>query len=199
MAGTPGCLYTKDDRSNRLSRDLNATIGTVLPKGMAVRPDLMAVDAGQREPFMFGRLAGLYVASADAYDPAGHGTVSIALSNKPTPTTCAEIGDPMKVPATLDLKVIPAFSTTCTDHALADGTVAAVTVYTTSPELKSSFNWRKVMVDARKPDGTTLHLVSNNNPPIKLTDPPTHVPARPEPPLSGDDLLKLVQLPALRY
>jgi hypothetical protein len=198
VAGTPGCLYTKDDRSNRLSRDLNATIGTVLPKGMVIHPDPMAVDAGQKEPFMFGQLAGQYVASAQTQDSAGIGTVSINVSRQSAPATCDAVNQPPADVPGLNVIRVPAFAG-CTDHTLPDGTVAAVSTYASVPVEGRQVGRPKIVVDARKPDGTFLHLVSDTMVLLKATDPPGKPVTRQEPPLSGDDLLRLAQLPALKY
>lgn len=199
---TPGCPYSKDDRTRRLTQDVNAATGTVLSKGMAARPDPQAAGSGQQEPFVFWRLSSPYVpspqytATGQVGDSAGYGTLSISVSNQPTNTTCATIDEARKMWETAHPNMKPAYAPTgCTDHTLQDGTVAAVTTFAAATGTGMSM----AIVNALKPDGTTLQLVSSSNAMVTLTslsDKPT---IRQDPPLSGDDLLRLAQLTALKY
>jgi len=189
IPGAPDCPFVTDDRSNRLSRNVNAAIGSILPKGMTVEPLPRNTDLGQREPFLFGQHDGRYYGSARTSDSAGHGSVSINLGTQSVRGSCDT--SPFQLPK----NAISVFRPTgCTEQTLKDGTVAVVSTYITRDS-----TWNLIVVDAKKPDGTTVQLVSNNNTAIKFTGQPATIPTRHDPPLSKDDLLKLVQLPALKY
>ncbi|CAM4005910.1 hypothetical protein KIPE111705_35940 [Kibdelosporangium persicum] len=192
-------LFTEDDRSRRLSRALQDAKDQFIPPGLivAAEPDTWGVETalqvvkantnGLLRP-QWAYFASVHVGN----DKDGYGSLSVHVNSTGTEGRCATPGVP---PLNNDVLV------ECTDTTLPDGTRAAVSRYEgRSPTGFSGHeSYRQLAVEAVRPDGTRIYVSATNRAPGMYMASPGAVPLRAEPPLGTADVLKIVQLPGMRF
>lgn len=196
--------FTEDDRSRALTEAVQGARKDFIPARVTAGPRVRSWPGADTEAFKFVKpnqdLGWPYYATAEVGDAQGSGTVILFVGDAGTDGRCASLdrGKEEVVVSTPPVKI--AEFVDCTDRTLTDGTLAAVSTYRgrDAGRYTGQQGYRKIVVDAVRPDGTRLHLVSDNHmsPPATMTGVEA---TRPAPPLDADALLKIAQIPGLKY
>ncbi|RSM58572.1 hypothetical protein DMH04_56100 [Kibdelosporangium aridum] len=194
-------MFTEDQRSHALTRALQESADKFIPAGQTAKPRPASWFGGTDSalkvikpvnPSML-RPQWPYYASADVgNDKDGFGSLDVYISDKGTNGRCTS-------PSTPPLTIVRLVD--CADTTLPDGTYAALSRYVGGGDgpVTSDTGYKELAVDAVRPDGTRVHVVTSNRAPATLMASAPARPTRVEPPLSSKELYTIVELPGVKY
>ncbi|MCE7008633.1 hypothetical protein LWC34_38340 [Kibdelosporangium philippinense] len=177
--GSPECppvhVFTEDLRVRTLLDALRA--GRYPPAGMTAQDQWTVYRFDGPTAYQGGVAVG---------DKDGFGTLSLYINNVGGNGTCATLDRIVDERLGGGQAIKDLWFVDCRDVTLDDGAAAAISRY----EGRDT-GYQKIAVDAAKPDGTRVRFTIDNFGPAVIK--PGSTPTRPTPPLTGDDLLKLVK------
>ncbi|MFC0114449.1 hypothetical protein [Kibdelosporangium aridum] len=189
-------MFTEDQRSRALTRALQESTDKFIPAGLTAKSPPGSWYGGGIPVLTVMKTANgalqrpqwPYFASAEVgNDRDGFGSLAVYVNDKGTDGRCTSPSAPPLRNVTL---------VHCADTTLPGGTKAALSRYVGRDDvpMTGNENYREVTVDAARPDGTRVHVVTTNR-----TVSPYGDQRRAEPPLSDKDLFTIVELPGVKY